>query len=49
MSWPRIIHAVIDICVTLDEALNGKLAGRQIKAFTLWGSDESLRADTSLA
>jgi cell wall-associated NlpC family hydrolase len=46
VSWPRIIHAVIDLCVTLDEATNGKLAGRPIKAFTLWSSDGSALPQT---
>lgn len=36
VSWPRIIHAVVDRCVMLDEATNGRLSERPLKAFTLW-------------
>ena len=43
IKWPRIIHAVVGHAVMLDEATNGKLTGKPVKAFTLW--DDNLRRD----
>ena len=36
VAWPRIIHAVVNRCVTLDEANSGRLAKSPRIAFTLW-------------
>ncbi len=36
IAWPRIVHAVVNRWVTLDEATSGMTAGRPVKAFTLW-------------
>ncbi len=36
VDWPRVIHAVVDACVMLDEATSAQLFERRIKAFTLW-------------
>ena len=36
IEWPRIIHAVVNQCVMLDEATTGRLSRAPRKAFTLW-------------
>lgn len=36
VAWPEIIHAMIDIGVTLDRGDAGRLAGRPRRFFTLW-------------
>jgi cell wall-associated NlpC family hydrolase len=36
IDWPRIIHAVVNKAVLLDEATNGRLAKSARRAFTLW-------------
>ena len=38
VDWPMIIHALINIGVTLDRGDAGKLSGRPRRYFTLWGS-----------
>ncbi len=36
IDWPRIVHAVVNHCVMLDEATSGRLAKSPFLAFTLW-------------
>ena len=36
LEWPAIIHAMIDVGVTLDDGEAGRLAGRPKRFFTLW-------------
>ena len=36
VAWPRIIHAVVNQAVLLDEATSGKLSSAPRRAFTLW-------------
>jgi hypothetical protein len=36
VAWPEIIHAMIDIGVTLDRGDAGRLASRTKRFFTLW-------------
>jgi cell wall-associated NlpC family hydrolase len=37
VDWPRIIHAMVHVGVTLDDGEDGRLKNRARRYFTLWG------------